>query len=104
MAVLQLKAERNPTVSKQSTKPATVKAAPSKAPHVSATAPLWALADQLADEHGPLLAVGMFRDAAVAAGLNRTSAGIAFYRWQAARTAGVQGVPKGASKAQSYDA
>lgn len=67
-----------------------------KAP--SATARLWELADALADEHGPALTVGMYRDAAVAAGLNRTSAGIAFYRWQAARSAGVEGCPRGASK------
>lgn len=63
----------------------------------SSTARLWALADTMAEEHGPALTVGLFREAAVAAGLNRTSAGISFYRWKAARIAGVEGCPRGAS-------
>jgi hypothetical protein len=78
--------------------------APKAAKAPSATARLWALADDLADEHGPALTVGMFREAAVAAGLNRTSAGIAFYRWQAARTAGVEGCPRGSSKGATASA
>lgn len=107
------KAAAKPAAKKTAAAPAAKKtvaakpAAPAKAGKPSpaartltVTARLWAVFDALPAD----TTMAVARDAAVAKGLNRTSAGLAFYRWRAARAAGVQGVPKGASKAQTYSA
>lgn len=54
------------------------------AAYATVTDKLYALFDQFG---AGVLSVNMARDAAEACGLNRTSAEIAFYRWQAARMA-----------------
>ncbi|MBI5257953.1 MAG: hypothetical protein HY855_15730 [Burkholderiales bacterium] len=58
---------------------------PAKQPNI--TARLWALFDQVGLEALPL---NFAQALAEAKGLNRTSAGIAFYRWRAARLVPVE--------------
>lgn len=60
---------------------------PAKQPNV--TERLWSLFDQIGAD---ALSLNFAQALAEAEGLNRTSAGIAFYRWRAARLARVEAV------------